>query len=196
MKNKWQLITSIFMSSLLAISCSTSQKYSKQSFGGSWENSSAIEIKEQKSVAEKTDINPVAQDIKQSDVSKNTPAAETITHESKTFSTTPSQPVHSGKISSKAGLFKQMKAVKQVLKSKHNPNESNAEGILFILLFILCFLIPPLAYFLATGDTGTWFIIDLLLFIFGLTWFVGVRYGLAGLLSIVIALLGLFGMLG
>lgn len=46
-----------------------------------------------------------------------------------------------------------------------------------VLLVILCFLLPPLAVFLASGDTGGPFILNIVLTLLGF-WVVGVIHAL------------------
>ena len=61
----------------------------------------------------------------------------------------------------------------------------------FVYLFF-CFLIPPLAYYLIKRKTDTMFWVCLLCYLLTSSFLGGFRYGLLGLISIVIALLTLF----
>lgn len=72
---------------------------------------------------------------------------------------------------------------------KDNPDEGSLRWILYL---ILCFLIPPLAYFLIKRQTDTLFWVCFFCYLLTITFFGGFRLGLLGLLSIVIALLTLF----
>lgn len=74
-----------------------------------------------------------------------------------------------------------------------NPNDNPSEGsIRWFVYFLLCFLIPPLAYFLIKRSSDTMFWVCLICYLLTLSLFGGFRYGILGLLSIVIALLALF----
>ncbi len=75
------------------------------------------------------------------------------------------------------------------LPSKDHPNEGS---IRWFIYFLLCFLIPPLAYYLIKQTSDTLFWVCLICYLMTLSFFGGFRYGILGLLSIVIALLALF----
>lgn len=72
---------------------------------------------------------------------------------------------------------------------KDNPDEGSLRWMLYL---ILCFLVPPLAYFLIKRQTDTLFWVCFFCYLLTITFFGGFRLGLLGLLSIVIALLTLF----
>lgn len=73
--------------------------------------------------------------------------------------------------------------------NKDNPEEGSIRWFVYLLL---CFLLPPLAYYLIKRQTDTMFWVCLLCFLLTSTFIGGFRYGLLGLISIVIALLTLF----
>ena len=63
--------------------------------------------------------------------------------------------------------------------------------LLFIVYFILCLALPPLAYYLIKEDTDTLFWVCLLCYLFAFTWLTGFQFGLLGAASVVIAILAL-----
>jgi hypothetical protein len=73
--------------------------------------------------------------------------------------------------------------------NKDNPEEGSIRWFIYLLL---CFVLPPLAYYLIKRQTDTLFWVCFFCFLLTTTIFGGFRYGLLGLLSIVIALLTLF----
>jgi len=76
-----------------------------------------------------------------------------------------------------------------VSKGKDNPDEGSLRWFVYLAL---CFIIPPLAYYLIKRSTDTWFWICFLCYLLTLTFFNGFRFAIIGLLSVVIALLTLF----
>lgn len=73
---------------------------------------------------------------------------------------------------------------------QHSGNgKSSSSDVKLVLCVILCFFIPPLAMFLWNEKTDVWFIVDLILFLLLFSWFFWGPFGLAGLASVVIALL-------
>jgi len=68
------------------------------------------------------------------------------------------------------------------------------DDVKLIICVILAIFIPPLGMYLWDKNTDTWFVVDLILF---LCWFLLILgpFGLLALLSIVIALLRVFGLL-
>lgn len=94
--------------------------------------------------------------------------------------------------------MKSLKAEQQQKKSvdaKSDMQDAPDNPIMWILLFILCFIIPPLAYYLIRREADLLFWICLICYLlaagaFGLGFGTG---GLVGLISVIIALLALFG---
>jgi hypothetical protein len=84
---------------------------------------------------------------------------------------------------------KAMKSESTKVKAQRSDIPQN--DIIFILYFILCLAIPPLAYYLIKEDTDTLFWICLLCYLFTFTWLTGFQFGLLGIVSVVIALLAL-----
>lgn len=84
---------------------------------------------------------------------------------------------------------------KKALDAKTDMQDVPDNPIMWILLFILCFIIPPLAYYLIRGEADLLFWICLICYLLAFGAF-GVGFGtggLVGLISVIIALLALFG---
>ena len=81
---------------------------------------------------------------------------------------------------------------KSILFQKNKKDNSEEGSIRWFIYLILCFVLPPLAYYLIKRQTDILFWICFFCFLLTTTFFGGFRYGLLGLLSIVIALLTLF----
>lgn len=77
-------------------------------------------------------------------------------------------------------------------KEKQTSNKGGDSDVKLILLVILAFLISPLAMYLADGQTDLWFILDLIFYLFWISWVFAPNLGFVGLASIVIALLRVF----
>lgn len=71
---------------------------------------------------------------------------------------------------------------------KDNPDAGSLRWFFYL---ILCFAIPPIAYYLVKRETDNLFWICFLCFLLTLSMFGGFRYGILGLISIFIALLAL-----
>lgn len=88
------------------------------------------------------------------------------------------------------------KEIKKIIETntirKYNNDNPQEGSIRWFVYLLLCFLIPPLAYYLIKRQTDTLFWVCLLCFLLTSTFLGGFQYGLLGLLSIVIALLTLF----
>lgn len=78
------------------------------------------------------------------------------------------------------------------LNNKHTKDNPEEGSIQWFIYFLLCFLIPPLAYYLIKRTSDTLFWVCFICYLMTLSFFGGFRYGILGLLSIVIALLALF----
>lgn len=89
------------------------------------------------------------------------------------------------------------KQVKQHIKSnaaKNNTQDVPDGTLMWIIYLILCFIIPPLAYYLITRETDTLFWICLLFFLLAGSYLIGIKIGwILGVISVVIALLALLG---
>lgn len=72
---------------------------------------------------------------------------------------------------------------------KDNPDEGSLRWFVYL---ILCFIIPPFAYFLVKRESDTLFWVCFICYLLAISFLGGFRYGILGLLSIVIALLALF----
>lgn len=81
---------------------------------------------------------------------------------------------------------------KSILFQKNKKDNPEEGSIRWFIYLILCFVLPPLAYYLIKRQTDILFWICFFCFLLTTTFFGGFRYGLLGLLSIVIALLTLF----
>lgn len=100
-----------------------------------------------------------------------------------------------GKHTPKTGLLGQVKRVskiKQAVKASSGADVPD-DSVMWILYLILCFVLPPLAYYLIRRETDTLFWICLICFLLWGSWFFGFSYGLLGLISVIIALLALLG---
>lgn len=95
----------------------------------------------------------------------------------------------------KSALKPQKEIVKTAAKSVKTKEHKDAPDgtVMWILYLILCFIIPPLAYYLITRETDALFWICLICFLLWGSYFVGVKLGLLGLISVIIALLALLG---
>lgn len=99
----------------------------------------------------------------------------------------------------KIPVAKQLSIATQRINNNSNTKKVNSnstkdvpEGdIMFILYFILCLVIPPLAYYLIKEQTDNWFWVCFLCFLLALSWLTGFSYGLLGIASVVIAILAL-----
>lgn len=94
---------------------------------------------------------------------------------------------------------KKTKEIKHVLRhakstlANHSGKDNPDEGSLrWFVYFILCFIIPPFAYFLVKRESDTLFWVCFICYLLAISFLGGFRYGILGLLSIVIALLALF----
>jgi len=72
---------------------------------------------------------------------------------------------------------------------KDNPDEGSLRWFVYL---VLCFIIPPFAYFLIKRESDTLFWVCFICYLLAISFLGGFRYGILGLLSIVIALLALF----
>ncbi|MEK0421233.1 MAG: hypothetical protein RLZZ161_1084 [Bacteroidota bacterium] len=84
--------------------------------------------------------------------------------------------------------------IKETLNSKRNTvkkDNPDAGSLRWFFYLILCFVIPPIAYFLIKRNTDNMFWICLICFLLTLSFFGGFNYGILGLVSILIALLAL-----
>lgn len=130
---------------------------------------------------------PVAGSVASSVSSATTATANSAVASAKTAAKTALDLNKSGK---KMSMFKAIRKAKKAMKAKKDVDTGNP--LIWILLLILCFVIPPLAYFLIKG-TDTMFWICLLCFLIALYGFVLNLAFIAGVISIVIALLALLG---
>jgi hypothetical protein len=85
--------------------------------------------------------------------------------------------------------LKKLERQKWIHKNKRQDVPDN--DLLFIVYFILCLALPPLAYYLIKEDTDTLFWVCLLCYLFAFTWLTGFQFGLLGAASVVIAILAL-----
>jgi len=92
-------------------------------------------------------------------------------------------------IKSETGI---MKTAAKSVKAKELKDAPDGT-VMWILYLILCFIIPPLAYYLITRETDALFWICLICFLLWGSYFVGIKFGLLGLISVIIALLALLG---
>jgi hypothetical protein len=76
---------------------------------------------------------------------------------------------------------------------KHNQVNKDVpeNSIVFVIYFLLCLVLPPLAYYLIKEDTDTMFWVCLLCYLFAFSWLAGFQFGLFGFISVVIAILSL-----
>lgn len=97
--------------------------------------------------------------------------------------------------SPKNGLLNQIRTVSKIKKAAKASSRADVpdDSIMWILYLILCFVLPPLAYYLIRRETDTLFWICLICFLLWGSWFFGFSYGLLGLISVIIALLALLG---
>lgn len=89
-------------------------------------------------------------------------------------------------------LYTVRKAIKPVSIQKSNKDNPEEGSIRWFIYLLLCFVLPPLAYYLIKREADTLFWVCFFCFLLTTTFFGGFRYGLLGLISIVIALLTLF----
>lgn len=174
-------ISAVVLSTLFLFSCSTSNKFSKRSFGGGWEDA----------VATKTVETPAAK-IESNVAEVNTPAAEVITTpaiENKVSIESTKAVAAQSQVATQPAKVKtgvktklaQKIIAKQAKKLAQQPNNSN-EVDNKILLVILAILLPWLAVLLYKG-IGTEFWISLLLwFLFVLP---GIIYALLVVLDVI-----------
>lgn len=84
----------------------------------------------------------------------------------------------------------------KILNKKLNKSTVPDEGcVLTVLIFLCCLIIPPLGYYLSTGeiDTKFWICLICALLAGGLVLGLGsANYGILGLVAVIIALLGFF----
>lgn len=85
---------------------------------------------------------------------------------------------------------------KPIDKKINNISDSRKSGgnsdVKLILCVILAIIIPPLGMYLWKQEADIWFIVDLILFVFSLSYFFLGPIGLLGLTAIIIALLRVF----
>lgn len=119
-----------------------------------------------------------------------------VTHESQQL-----KPLLTSKPAGKVPETKLIKTARKITKKlasqkapyailhKDNPEEGSIRWFIYLLL---CFIIPPFAYYLIKRESDTPFWICFFCFLLVLSFVGGFSYGLLGLLSIVIALMALF----
>ncbi|MDI9342662.1 MAG: hypothetical protein QM534_18970 [Sediminibacterium sp.] len=92
-------------------------------------------------------------------------------------------------VAPKPGKVFQSQRTKHSDRQQSGSGKSGSSDVKLVLCVILCFFIPPLAMFLWNEKTDVWFIVDLILFLLLFSFFFWGSLGLAGLASVVIALL-------
>lgn len=198
MKNKAFQIFTFAACSIFLFSCATGNKYSKKSYGGGWQESVAKNESPASSPSVETTTTVTTKSTEVVVSTSETPAIAVPTQVENTQTSTKAVTGDKkiSKIKAIATVRKAIKETKSAVKSHTTaPKETNESAIGFILLFILCFIIPPLAYIIHKKQTDGWFWLDLILFLFAISYVFGFTLGLAGLASVVIALLALFDVL-